>query len=103
MAVLSELTLSADEPANAKSFISGTDQYYVALELKIDVAAECAKFKTELEYQRGFIRSIEAKLSNERFVSSAPAPVVENERKKQADGLARIAILEESLAKLGCI
>ncbi len=103
LAVLSELTLSADEPANAKSFISGTDQYYVALELKIDVAAECAKFKTELEYQRGFIRSIEAKLSNERFVSSAPAPVVENERKKQADGLARIAILEESLAKLGCI
>jgi valyl-tRNA synthetase len=74
----------------------------VALELKIDVAAECAKFKTELEYQRGFIRFIEAKLSNERFVSSAPASVVENERKKHADGLARIAILEESIAKLGC-
>jgi valyl-tRNA synthetase len=54
----------------------------------------------ELEYQRGFIRSIEGKLSNERFVSGAPAAVVENERKKMADGLARVQILEESLSKL---
>ena len=65
------------------------------------IPLRASKFKAELEYQQGFIRSIEAKLSNERFVSSAPAQVVENERKKHADGMARIAILEESIAKLG--
>jgi len=101
LATLSELTLSPDEPDNAKSFISGTDKYYVALNKEIDVAAESAKMTQELEYQRGFVRSIEGKLSNERFVSSAPAQVVENERKKLADGLARMAILEDSLAKMG--
>ena len=102
LAVLSELSISSGEPDNAKSFISGTDKYFVALNLEIDVEAECAKCRQELEYQQGFIRSIEAKLSNERFVSSAPAQVVENERKKLADGQARIAMLEESISKLGC-
>ena len=100
MAVLESLELSSEEPANAKSFISGTDKFYVALNQVIDVEAERKKLADELEYQRGFIRSIEGKLSNERFVSSAPAPVVENERKKLADGLARIQILEDSLDKL---
>ncbi len=100
MAVLESLELSAEEPANAKSFISGTDKFYVALNQTIDVEAERKKLKDELEYQRGFIRSIEGKLSNERFVSSAPAAVVENERKKLADGQARVQILEESLSKL---
>lgn len=100
MAVLESLELSDEEPANAKSFISGTDKFYVALNQTIDIEAERKKLTDELEYQRGFIRSIEGKLSNERFVSSAPAPVVENERKKLADGMARVQILEESLAKL---
>ena len=100
MAVLESLELSSEEPANAKSFISGTDKFYVALNQTIDVEAERKKLEDELEYQRGFIRSIEGKLSNERFVSGAPAAVVENERKKMADGLARVQILEESLSKL---
>jgi valyl-tRNA synthetase len=103
LAVLSDLEISNSEPENAQSFISGTDKYYVALNIEIDVAAECAKNKQELEYQQGFVRSIEAKLSNERFVNSAPAAVVENERKKLADGQARIAILEANLTKLGCM
>ena len=100
MAVLESLELSSEEPANAKSFISGTDKFYVELNQTIDIEAERKKLADELEYQRGFIRSIEGKLSNERFVNSAPAAVVENERKKMADGLARVQILEESLSKL---
>ena len=100
MAVLESLELSGEEPANAKSFISGTDKFFVALNQTIDVAAERKKITEELEYQRGFIRSIEGKLSNERFVASAPAAVVDNERKKLADGLARVQMLEESLSKL---
>jgi valyl-tRNA synthetase len=101
LAVLSELTFVTTEPDNAQSFISGKDKYYIILNLEIDVEAERQKMTEELGYQRGFVKSIEGKLSNERFVSGAPAQVVDNERKKLADGLARIAILEESLAKLG--
>lgn len=77
LAVLSECTITSDEPANAKSFISGTDKCYVVLNQEIDVEAEREKIRKELDYQRGFTRSIEAKLSNERFVSGAPAQVVE--------------------------
>ncbi|MFN0216926.1 MAG: valine--tRNA ligase [Saprospiraceae bacterium] len=100
MAVLESLQISSEEPSNAKSFISGTDKFYVALNKTIDTEAERKKLEEELEYQRGFIRSIEGKLSNERFVSGAPPAVVDNERKKMADGLARVQILEESLSKL---
>jgi len=101
MAVLESFDLSDIEPENAKSFISGTEKYYVVLNQVIDIEGERKKITTELEYQRGFVKSIEGKLSNERFVSSAPAAVVEAERKKLADGLSRIAMLEESLGKLG--
>ncbi|MBX2890144.1 MAG: valine--tRNA ligase [Saprospiraceae bacterium] len=100
LAVLKELSLATTEPTNAQSFISGTEKYYVELEKKIDVEAEQKKLAGELEHQEKFVQSVQAKLSNERFVSSAPPQVVENERKKLADGLARIAILKESLAKL---
>ncbi|MEQ1747187.1 MAG: valine--tRNA ligase [Saprospiraceae bacterium] len=98
LAVLTNLELSDAEPANSKSFISGTEKYYVEISQEIDTEAERAKIQQELEYQRGFLKSIEAKLSNERFVAGAPAAVVDNERKKQADVLARIEILEESLS-----
>ncbi|MCK6691382.1 MAG: class I tRNA ligase family protein, partial [Thermoanaerobaculia bacterium] len=102
LAVLSALEPAASEPANSKSFVSGTEKYYVEFEQEIDTAAECARIQQELDYQRGFLRSVEAKLANERFVSGAPAEVVENERKKRADAQARIAMLEESKGKLGC-
>jgi valyl-tRNA synthetase len=100
MAFLQSLVWVEEEPANAKSFISGTDQYYVILNKEIDVEAERAKLTEELTYQQGFAASVEKKLSNEKFVSGAPAQVVENERKKLADANARIAMLEESLRKL---
>ena len=71
------------------------------MEQKIDVEAEIKKIKEELIYQQGFMKSVDAKLSNERFVNGAPAQVLENERKKKADAESRIKILEESLQKLG--
>ncbi|MFZ4542713.1 MAG: valine--tRNA ligase [Saprospiraceae bacterium] len=89
------------EPENAVSFISGAEKYYVEMEQKIDVEAEIKKIKEELIYQQGFMKSVDAKLSNERFVNGAPAQVLENERKKKADAESRIKILEESLQKLG--
>lgn len=100
MAVTGSNAIVEVEPENSKSFISGTEKYYVVVNRYIDVEAERKKMTEELAYQRGFVRSVEGKLSNERFVSGAPAAVVEAERKKLADGLARIAILEESLSKM---
>ncbi|MES2837737.1 MAG: valine--tRNA ligase [Bacteroidota bacterium] len=53
-----------------------------------------AKLKQELEYTRGFLQSVQAKLANEKFVANAKPEMVENERKKQADAVAKIAELE---------
>jgi valyl-tRNA synthetase len=100
MAILSGLELTDEEPANAVSFIVGTEKYYVALQLEINTEEEKQRLSKELDYARGFVRSIEGKLKNEKFVSGAPESVVEAERKKFADGMERIRILEDSLAKL---
>ncbi len=100
LANLSELTFATEEVGNAKSFVSGTEKYYVVLNQTIDVAAEREKLSKELAHQQGFVKSIEAKLSNERFVQGAPAQVIDNERKKLADGQARMAMLQEMLDKL---
>jgi valyl-tRNA synthetase len=101
LAVLSGLEFTDVEIPNSKTFVSGTEQYFVAVTQTIDVEAERQKMTEELAYQRGFVQSVKAKLSNERFVAGAPAQVVETERKKMADGEARIQMLEEMLAKLG--
>jgi valyl-tRNA synthetase len=85
---------------NSVSFVSGTDKYFVVLNQTIDIEAEREKMTKELQHQQGFLKSVNAKLSNERFVANAKPEVVAVEQKKQADALARIAILEESLAKL---
>ena len=65
-----------------------------------DIDAERAKVQKDLDYQQGFLRSVRGKLSNEKFVKGALEQVVENERKKEADALAKIAVLEEKLADL---
>ncbi|HOW30366.1 MAG TPA: hypothetical protein PLP88_02265 [Bacteroidales bacterium] len=63
----------------------------------MDVNAEIVSLTQELEYTRGFLKSVMMKLSNERFVANAKPEVVEIERKKQADAEARIKVLEEQL------
>jgi valyl-tRNA synthetase len=67
----------------------------------VDSEAERRKAEEELKYARGFLASVEKKLGNERFVSGAPAQVLENERKKKADAEAKIKAIEERLAVLG--
>lgn len=100
MAVLSSLTISGQAPDNAVALLVGNDNFYLEIHQEIDVDAEREKIAGELEYYRGFVASVMKKLSNERFVSSAPAQVVDAERRKLADGEAKIKTLEESLAKL---
>jgi len=102
MANLSALEIEkAEELENPVSFLAGTQKFFVILDQAIDVEEERQKLNKELERYRGFVASVEKKLNNERFVQNAPAPVVEKERKKLADGQSKIKNLEEALAQLG--
>lgn len=76
------------------------DRLYVATETAIDTSAQKEQLQKDLEYQKGFLASVEKKLSNERFVQNAKPEVVELERKKKADAEAKIRAIEESLAAL---
>ncbi|MFZ4680379.1 MAG: valine--tRNA ligase [Flavobacterium sp.] len=77
-----------------------SNEYFIPVSGNIDVAAEIEKLTEELKYTQGFLRSVQGKLSNEKFVSGAPEKILENERKKEADALAKIATIEQSLKSL---
>ncbi len=98
MANVSEVAFAKTEPAGAVSFVVGTDKFFLTLPETVDLGAERERIEKELAHQRGFVISIEKKLTNERFVSNAPEAVIAVERKKLSDGQARVAALEESLA-----
>ena len=100
LAGLELLQYTTDKVDGAASFMVRSTEFFVPLEGFIDVEEEIAKLKTELEYTKGFLNSVAKKLSNERFVSGAPANVVDMERKKQADAEAKIQVIEERLAAL---
>ncbi len=103
MAVLESFELTEQEVDGAVAFLAGKDKFYVVLEQGLDKEEECARLRKEQEHYLGFIASVEAKLNNERFVSSAPEAVVAKERQKLADGQAKLRIVEESLTQLGCL
>ena len=104
--VISKLcNLTAIESVEAKtegsaSFMVGTTEYAVPLGNLINVEEELKKLEADLKYNEGFLQSVLKKLSNEKFVSKAPANVIEMERKKQADAESKIASLKESIAAL---
>ncbi|MDE6544191.1 MAG: valine--tRNA ligase [Muribaculaceae bacterium] len=100
LANLSGVTFNAAKDPAAASFIIGTTEFNVPLEGAVDTEAELAKLNKELEYQQGFLASVEKKLSNERFTSKAPQAVVDAERRKQADAQSKIASLQASIAAL---
>ncbi|MEG1586100.1 MAG: valine--tRNA ligase [Bacteroidales bacterium] len=90
----------AEKDPTAAAFLVGTLEYAIPLGNNIDVEAELAKMKEELNYLQGFRKSVTAKLSNERFVNNAPAAVVDVERKKLADAESKIKSIEERIAGL---
>ena len=77
-----------------------SNEYFIPIAGNIDVAAEIEKLEAELKYTQGFLKSVQGKLSNEKFVAGAPEQVIANERNKEADALAKIATIEQSLASL---
>jgi valyl-tRNA synthetase len=80
--------------------MAGRDEFFIPLAGNIDVEAEKESLKKEIDYLQGFLKSVNAKLSNERFVQNAKPEVVANEQNKKDDAEAKIKILEESLAAL---
>ena len=100
MGNLSNVTVVTSKPEGAASFMVRTTEYFIPLGNLIDVEEELKKLEADLKYQEGFLQSVLKKLSNEKFVSKAPANVIEMERKKQSDAETKIAALKESIAAL---
>jgi valyl-tRNA synthetase len=101
LAYLNHISLTDNDGLAGIGFISGTEKCIVPMNQDIDVEAQLEEKTKELEYQKGFLKSVDAKLNNERFVSGAPAAVVDKERAKKADAEERIRILEDEIARLG--
>ena len=100
LANLEKLSFTNKKEEQTLSFVVKTDEFFIAIEENIDTEAEIEKISKELEYLKGFLKAVDKKLQNERFVNNAPPQVVENEKKKKADADAKISMLEESLKKL---
>ena len=100
LANLEQLEFTDTKVEQALNFVVKTDEFFISIEENIDVDAERERISKDLEYQKGFLKSVEKKLQNEKFVNNAPPQVVDNEKKKLADCQAKITLLEESLKKL---
>ena len=96
-----EAIVYVKEPVEgALTFRVKSNEYFIPMDGAIDIEAEIKKLTEELGYTEGFLKSVQKKLSNERFVAGAPEQVIANERKKEADALAKIETLKSSLASL---
>ena len=91
-----------DKLAGAVSFMVTTDEFYIPLNESIDPQAECERLQKEKEYLLGFLKSVNSKLGNEKFMANAKPDVIEIELKKKADAEAKLKTLEESLSALAC-
>ncbi|WP_461630945.1 valine--tRNA ligase [Labilibaculum euxinus] len=100
MCNLKEITVANGEMTGAMSFIVNAVEYFIPLGDLVDVEEELKKMEEELKYTKGFLISVQKKMSNERFVNNAPAKVIEIEKKKMADAEAKIKVLEERIASM---
>ncbi len=85
---------------SALTFRVKSNEYFIPIAGAINVEEEIKKLEEELTYTEGFLKSVQKKLANERFVAGAPEQVITNERNKEADALAKIETLKSSLGSL---
>ena len=97
---ITKLEYSSDKIDGALTYRVKSNEYFIPVSGNIDIAAEIEKLTEELNYTQGFLKSVQVKLSNEKFVANAKPEIIENERKKEADALAKIAMIEQSLNSL---
>jgi len=95
-----EDVLKSTNSYNAISLKVFTDEIAVELEMDIDIDSERDKINKDIEYLKGFLKSVEAKLGNTKFVANAKPELVEKEMQKKADAEMKIAVLKENLARL---
>jgi valyl-tRNA synthetase len=97
---ITSLEYITDKIDGALTYRVNANEYFIPVSGNIDIPAEIAKLTEELLYTQGFLKSVQSKLANEKFVAGAPPQVIAYERKKEADSLALIATIEQSLASL---
>jgi valyl-tRNA synthetase len=97
---INEFNLVDDKISGALSFMVSKDEFFIPLTIDIDLEAEKERLLKEREYLLGFLKSVEAKLQNERFMANAKPEIIENELKKKADALAKLEIINEKLNEL---
>lgn len=93
IANVSEISYNKNKPVQCLSGLIGTDEFYIPFEETINQEEENKKKAEEIEYLLGFLKSVESKLNNERFIQNAKPEVIEIERKKKADAEEKIRIL----------
>ncbi len=99
---ISTFNIVNEKVAGAVNFMASTDEFYVPLNENLDPVAECERLQKEKDYLTGFLRAVNSKLGNERFMANAKPEIIEVELKKKADAEAKLKILEENLSALAC-
>jgi valyl-tRNA synthetase len=97
---LDAFKLTDEKIDNSISFLVKNFEFYIPFSASINIAEEKERIAKELDYNKGFLKSVQVKLANERFVQNAKPELIELERKKQADAEAKIKALEEQLKAL---
>ena len=100
LANVSEISFATKTDKPSFTFLVGGTEISIPLSENLDLAEEKTKTEEELKYLKGFLISVEKKLSNEKFVANAKPEIVDAERKKQKDAQDKIALLEEKLKTL---
>ena len=100
LANIEDLQFTDEALEDSKSFVLKSDEIFIPQTQEIDVEAEKEKVLEELNYTKGFLKSVLGKLSNELFVQNANPEIVAKEQQKKDDAEARIKVLEETLERL---
>ncbi len=99
--VNAELIAYTNDPVTGCiNVVVNKDKFFLETTVELDTSSQKEQLQKDLDYYKGFLISVDKKLSNEKFVNNAKPEVVEVERKKKADAEARIKAIEESLASL---
>lgn len=94
------ISYAIDIVTGAITCVIGKDKFYIETEQPMDTGKQKDDLQKELDHLKGFLVSVEKKLSNEKFVTNAKPEVLALEQKKKADAETKIKVIEESLGQL---
>ena len=97
---IERIEYKSSEDEKSLSFRVKSNIYSIPHKKKINLQDEISKIQNDLDYQKGFLKSVNIKLSNKNFTNNAPESIIQNELKKKNDALSKIAVLENRLNKL---